>query len=223
MRKYLWPILVIVLALLVAGAWVAFPLARKNVGSAVSSFCTSFAAEAKSAWARLFPSVDDPIIPDLLDDDSIVGTLRATSGNSASPVPTGLGAIADPASDPEPSSLTREQRKLRYEELVAAADQRKREVLLTSLKKCPEGLEALKVTRAYHAKVDEMKKLEEKCGQTDDNVALLRIELVHLKEAVKVANARYKVWKDAHPGEVVDPMSDKLYCDLIARSRFYLD
>ena len=60
-------------------------------------------------------------------------------------------------------------------------------------------------------------------GQTDDGVALLRIELVHLKEAVQVANARYKDWKDAHPAEVVDPMTDKLYCDLIARSRFYRD
>ena len=223
MRKYLWPILVIALAVLVAGAWVAFPKERKAIGPAVSSFCSSFAAEAKNAWARLFPSVDDPIIPDQLGDDSVVGAPRAASANSAPPVPTALGAIADSASDPEPSSLTREQRKRRYEELVAAADQRKREVLFASLKKSPEGLEALKATRAYHAKVDEMKKLEAQRGQTDDGVALLRIELVHLKEAVKVANARYKTWKDAHPGEVVDPMVDKLYCDLISRSRFYKD
>ena len=139
------------------------------------------------------------------------------------PVPTALGAIADSTSDPEPASLTREQRKQRYEELVAAAEQRKREVLFARLKNCPEGLEALKATRAYHAKVAEMKKLEAERGQTDDGVALLRIELVHLKEAVQVANARYKDWKDAHPTEVVDPMTDKLYCDLIARSRFYRD
>ena len=46
MRKYFWPILVITFALLVAGAWVAFPEARKSVGSAISSFCESFAAAA---------------------------------------------------------------------------------------------------------------------------------------------------------------------------------
>ena len=225
MRKYLWPILVIALALLVAGAWVAFPQARKTVCSAVSSFCSSFAAEAKNAWARLSLPKEEPEVPvtDLFEGDDNVGSTRAASVASAPPIPTALGAIADPASDPEPSSLTREQRKQRHKELVAAADQRKREVLFACLKKCPEGLEALKATRAYHAKVDEMKKLEAQRGQTDDGVALLRIELVHLKEAVKVTNARYKAWKDAHPGEAVDPMTDKLYCDLIARSRFYLD
>ncbi|MBR1588966.1 MAG: hypothetical protein IJ658_11650, partial [Kiritimatiellae bacterium] len=139
------------------------------------------------------------------------------------PAATALGAIADPASDPEPASLTREQRKRRYNELIAAANQRKREVLLAALKKCPEGLEALKATRAYHAKADEMRRLEAQHGNTDDNVTMLRIELVHLKEAVKVTNDRYKVWKDSHPGEVADPMTDSLYCDLIARSRFFRD
>lgn len=225
MRNYLWPILVIALALLTAGAWVMFPQARKTVCSAVSSFCSSFAAEAKNAWARLSPPKEEPEVPvaDLFDDGNDIASPRTASVAATQPVPTALGAIADPASDPEPSSLTREQRKQRHKELVAAADQRKREVLFASLKKCPEGLEALKATRAYHAKVKEMKELEAQRGQTDDGVALLRIELVHLKEAVQVANARYKVWKDAHPGETVDPMADKLYCDLVARSRFYLD
>ena len=45
MRKYLWPILVIALALLVAGAWVCFPEERKAVGPAVTSFCNSFIEE----------------------------------------------------------------------------------------------------------------------------------------------------------------------------------
>ena len=108
-------------------------------------------------------------------------------------------------------------------ELVEAANMRKHEVMRANLMKCPDGMEALKVTRAYHEKLDAMKKLEEKYGQTDDRVALARIELVALKEAVQVANDRYKAWKDAHPGETVDPLADKLYCDLIARSRFYRD
>jgi len=225
MRKYLCPLIVIALALLVAGAWVAFPQERKSVGAAVSSFFSSFAAEAKNAWTRLSPPKEKPEVPESepLGDEAEADATRAASAAVASSIPTALGAIADSASDPEPSSLTREQRKQRYKELVAAADQRKREVLFACLKKCPEGLEALKATRAYHAKVDEMKKLEAQRGQADDGVALLRIELVHLKEAVQVANARYKIWKDAHPGEVVDPMTDKLYCDLIARSRFYKD
>ena len=225
MRKYVGPLVVIVLALLVAGAWVGFPQERKSVGSAVSSFLASFTAEAKTAWARLSPPKEVPEVPDSepLGDEQVAASPRADSIAAAPPVPTALGAIADSASDPEPASLTREQRKQRYEELVAAAEQRKREVLFARLKNCPEGLEALKATRAYHAKVAEMKKLEAERGQTDDGVALLRIELVHLKEAVQVANARYKDWKDAHPAEVVDPMTDKLYCDLIARSRFYRD
>ena len=225
MRKYLGPLVVIVLALLVAGAWVGFPQERKSIGSAVSSFSASFTAEAKNAWARLSPPKEVPEVPDSepLDNEQVAASPRADSIAAAPPVPTALGAIADSANDPEPASLTREQRKQRYEELVAAAEQRKREVLFARLKNCPEGLEALKATRAYHAKVAEMKKLEAERGQTDDGVALLRIELVHLKEAVQVANARYKDWKDAHPEAVVDPMTDKLYCDLIARSRFYRD
>ena len=223
MRKYVGPLVVIALALLVAGAWVFFPREIKSVGSAVSSFFASFTAEAKNAWARLSPPKEVPEVPDLPGDEQVAASPRADSIAAAPPVPTALGAIADSASDPEPSSLTREQRKQRYEELVAAAEQRKREVLFARLKNCPEGLEALKATRAYHAKVAEMKKLEAERGQTDDGVALLRIELVHLKEAVQVANARYKDWKDAHPEAVVDPMTDKLYCDLIARSRFYRD
>ena len=230
MRKYFWPILVIALALLVAGAWVAFPEARKGVVPAISSFCESFAAAAKDGWTRLFPPKEEPEVPDLLGDENVAVTTRAATMSdvraaprAASAVATALGTIADPASDPDPASITREQRKQRYKELIAAADQRKREVLFAALKKCPAGLEALKATRAYHAKVDEMKKLEAQHGKTDDSVALIRIELVHLKEAVKVANARYKVWKDAHPEEAVDPMADKLYCDLVARSRFFKD
>ena len=223
MRKYIWPIIVIALALLVAGAWVAFPKERKAISPAISSFCSSFAAETRSAWSRLFPPKEAPEIPDPVLDGNVAALPRTPSATSAPTAPTALGTIADPASDPEPASLTREQRKRRYNELVAAANQRKREVLLASLKKCPEGIEALKATRAYHAKVDEMKKLEEKHGKIDDSVTLLRIELVHLKEAVRVANARYKAWKDAHPEEAVDPMADKLYCDLVARSRFYKD
>ena len=214
MGKYLGPILVIALALSVAVAWVAFPQARASVGPAVSSFCTSFAAEARNAWARLFPSAGTPVVP----DDSVPGDVASNPA-----VPTELGAIANASNDPEPSSLTPEQRKLRHRELLAAADQRKREILRANLAKCPEGLEALKATRAYHAKVDEMKKMEEKYGQTDDRVMAIRIELVALKEAVQVSNARYKIWKNTHPDEIADPLADKIYCDLIARSRFYRD
>ena len=85
------------------------------------------------------------------------------------------------------------------------------------------GSARAKIQRAYHAKVDAMKKLEEKFGPIDDRVEMIRIELVALKESVKVANARYKAWKDAHPAEVVDPLADKLYKDLLYRSRFFRD
>ena len=222
MRKYLWPILVIALALLVAGAWVLFPEERTTASSAVSSFCTSFAEHARNAWTRLFPPAGEAEVPeaDLLDEGDIPD---APSANAASTVATSLGAIADPASDPEPGKLTPEQRKRRYKELVAAADTRKREVMRSNLMKSEVGKEALKATRAYHAKVDAMKKLEEKFGPIDDRVEMIRIELVALKESVKIANARYKAWKDAHPTEVVDPNADKLYHDLIYRSRFFKD
>ncbi len=222
MRKYLWPILVIALALLVAGAWVLFPEERTTASSAVSSFCTSFADHARNAWTRLFPPAGEAEVPeaDLLDEGDIPD---APSANAASTVATSLGAIADPVSDPEPGKLTPEQRKRRYKELVAAADTRKREVMRSNLMKSEVGKEALKATRAYHAKVDAMKKLEEKFGPIDDRVEMIRIELVALKESVKVANARYKAWKDAHPTEVVDPLADKLYKDLLYRSRFFRD
>ena len=222
MRKYLWPILVIALALMAAGAWVLFPKARTTVTSTVSSFCSSFVEHAKNAWTRLFSHDSEAEVPeaDLLDDSDIPDT---PSANAASAVATSLGAIADPASDPEPGKLTPEQRKRRYKELVAAADTRKREVMRSNLMKSEVGKEALKATRAYHAKVDAMKKLEEKFGPIDDRVEMIRIELVALKESVKVANARYKAWKDAHPTEVVDPLADKLYKDLLYRSRFFRD
>ena len=219
MRKYIWPILVIALALLTAGAWVTFPQERRSVGTAISSFCASFAAEAKNAWGRLFPSAEEAVVPDLLDGRDVCDAPRATSDT----IGTELGAVANSADDPNPSALTPEQRRQKYKELVAAANMRKQEVMRANLMKCPDGMEALKVTRAYHEKLDAMKKLEEKYGQTDDRVALIRIELVALKEAVQVANDRYKAWKDTHPTEVVDPLADKLYCDLIARSRFYRD
>lgn len=216
MRKYLGPVLVIALALLVAGAWVSFPQERKAIGPAISSFCSSFAAEAKTAWARLFPSASKPVVPDDGDPPS-------ASGNAAPAVETELGAIADSKNDPEPASLTPAQRRQKYKELLSAADQRKREIMRANLMKSPEGQEALKATRAYHAKVEEMERLEEKYGQTDDRVTRIRIEIVALKEAVQVANIRYKIWKAAHSAEIADPLSDKLYNDLIARSRFYKD
>ena len=222
MRKYLWPIIVIALAFVVAGVWVLFPKERTAVSSAVSSFCTSFAEHARDAWTRLFPPAGEAEVPeaDLLDEGDIPD---APSANAASTVATSLGAIADPASDPEPGKLTPEQRKRRYKELVAAADTRKREVMRSNLMKSEVGKEALKATRAYHAKVDAMKKLEEKFGPIDDRVEMIRIELVALKESVKISNASYKAWKDAHPTEVVDPLADKLYKDLLYRSRFFRD
>ena len=214
MRKYVWPVIAIVLPLLVAGAWVAFPQERESACSAVSSFLASFVAETKAAWGRAFggggdaeplPEPDDPSIEEL----------------AAPAIPTKVKAAA--SDDPDPSSLTPEQRKRKYRELVAAAKARKMEVMRSNLMKCPDGKEALEVTRAFHAKAEEMKRLEAKYGATDDRVALIRIEMVALRESVQVANARYRTWKEAHPSEVVDPLADKIYCDLIARSRFYLD
>jgi len=221
MRNYLWPIIVIALALMAAGAWVLFPQARKTVSSTVSSFRSSFAEHTRDAWARLFPPASEAIVPepDRLEDDNLTDT--ADYANLT--VETALGAIADPASDPVPAKLTPEQRKRRYKELLAAADARKREVMRSNLMKSEAGKEALKATRAYQAKLAAMKKLEDQFGHTDDRVTHIRIEIVALKESVKVANARYKDWKDAHPTEVVDPSADKLYKNLIYRSRFFMD
>ena len=66
MRKYLWPILVIALALSAAGAWVLFPKARTTARSAVSSFCSSFSEQARHAWSRLFPPKGEAVVPDAL-------------------------------------------------------------------------------------------------------------------------------------------------------------
>ena len=186
----------------------------------MSSFWSSFSEQARHAWSRLFPPKGEAVVPDadLLDDlsDDIVGA-------SANHVSTALGAIADSSSDPEPSTLSAEQRNRRYKELVAAASARKLEVMRSNLMKSEVGRDALKVTRIYHAKLDSLKKLEEQFGPVDDRVETIRIELVALKESVKIANARYKAWKDAHPSEVADPLADKLYRDLIYRSRFFRD
>ena len=221
MRKYLWPIIVIALALMAAGAWVFFPGARRTASSTMSSFCSSFAEHARDAWARLFPPASEAIVPelDIPDDDNLADSVSHTN----STVATALGAIADPASDPDPAKLTPEQRKRRYKELLAAADARKRELMRSNLMKSEAGKEALKATRAYQTKLAAMKKLEDQFGHTDDRVTQIRIEIVALKESVKIANARYKAWKDAHPTEVVDPDTDKLYHDLIYRSRFFKD
>ena len=157
MRKYLCPLLVIALALMIAGAWVLFPEARKTAGSTVSSFCKSFAAEAKNAWARLFPSAEKAVVPDRLDGRDVSDAPYAASDT----IGTELGAVANSADDPDPSALTPEQRRQKYKELVEAANMRKHEVMRANLMKCPDGMEALKVTRAYHEKLDAMKKLEE--------------------------------------------------------------
>lgn len=221
MRKYLWPIIVIALALMVAGAWVLFPEARKTACSTVSSFRSSFAEHARDAWARLFPPASEAVVPELdyLDDDNLADAVSHTN----STVATALGAIADPASDPDPAKLTPEQRKRRYKELLAAADARKHEVMRSNLMKSEEGREALKATRAFQAKADEIKRLDQKHGWTDNRLWALRLELAPLRDNAIIANARYKAWKDAHPTEVVDPNTDKLYKNLIYRSRFFKD
>ena len=61
MRKYFWPILVIMLALLVAGTWVLFPQAITSVRSTISS-C---AAAARDGWARLWAKSEEsaPEVP----------------------------------------------------------------------------------------------------------------------------------------------------------------
>ena len=221
MGKYFGPVLVIVLSLLVAGAWVLFPQERKSACSAVSSVLSSFAAEAKAAWSRHMTKASD-------DDKSPVKLVgwEYEEPDLVAAVETASNAVDRlnlPASDPDPSSLTPEQRKRKYNELVAAAKARKMEVMRVNLMKCPNGQEAFTATRAYHAKLEEMKRLEEKYGQTDDRVTAIRIEIVALKEAVQVANVRYKAWKDAHPNEVTDPLANKVYRDLVSRSRFYRD
>jgi hypothetical protein len=214
MKNHVRLLLFVALVLLGAGAWFVFPQERASVCQAVSSFCKSASEKAKGAWARLSPPKET---------EKAEAEAAAKAVADAPAIPTELGAIADPSSDPEPSSLTREQRKRRYAELVAAADKRKREIMFASLKKCPEGMEALRATRAYRAKVEEMKKLESRYGSSDTRVTGLRVELTRLKDVTRTANARYKAWKETHPGEIADPMADKLYCDLISRSNIYKD
>lgn len=223
MKKHPRLFLFVVLVLLGAGAWFAFPQERTSVCQAVSSFCKSASEKTKAAWAQFSPPKEEAAAKKSDPSGGDAAATNATAIAVAPSIPTELGAIADPSSDPEPSSLTREQRKRRYAELVAAADKRKREVMLACLKKCPEGIEALRATRAYRAKVDEMKKLESQYGPSDTRVTGLRVELTRLKDATRVANARYKAWKDAHPGEIVNPLTDKLYCDLVSRSGLYKD
>ncbi len=221
MGKYLWPALVIALAALAAGAWFAFPEERAAAGSAISSFCASFASETKAAWERMMARSaakdESSATPDGQpeDDDPF---LVATTSLVASAEGPRLAA-----DDPDPSSLTPEQRKRKYKELLAAADQRKREVMRANMMKSEVGREALRVTMAFHAKSEELNRLREKHGATDDKLWALRLELSPLRNQVAVANARYKAWKDAHPSEVDDPLADKVYRDLIARSRFYRD
>ena len=231
MKNHVRLLLFVALVLLVAGAWFVFPQERASVCQAVSSFCKSASEKAKDAWARLSPPKETEKAeaeaaakkPALTSGGDVAAAPSAKAVADAPAIPTELGAIADPSSDPDPSSLTREQRKRRYAELVAAADKRKREIMFASLKKCPEGMEALRATRAYHAKVEEMKKLESRYGSSDTRVTGLRVELTRLKDVTRTANARYKAWKEAHPGEIADPMADKLYCDLISRSNIYKD
>lgn len=204
MGKYVWPVLVVALSLLLAGAWVAFPQARRTAAGAVSAFCASFAAEARAGVGRLFARADDGSVDlgDLAQEEA--------------PAPLA-------ADDPDPATLTREQRRSRYRELVAAADARKRTVLRQALSKSAEGREALRATLAYKSKTDEMKRLEAKYGAADDRLWALRLELGPLRDEAAIANARYKAWKAAHPEAAEDPETDPVYCDLVARSRFYRD
>lgn len=231
MRKYFWPILVITLALLVAGTWVFFPEAITSVRSAVSS-C---AAAARDGWARLWVKSGEsaPEVPsaDWGDDDSNLLELvelrpaEIAGKNPSEPAqPMAVAAeLRSAENDPDPSVLTPAQRRQKYKELVDAAKARRLEVMRAYLMKSAEGREALKVTRAYYAKLNEMKQLEEKYGPIDDRVAAIRVKMVPLKEKLKEANARYRAWKEAHPSDVVDPRNDKLYRDLITRSRAFLE
>ena len=231
MRKYFWPILVIMLALLVAGTWVLFPQAITSVRSTVSA-C---AAAAKDGWTRLWAKSESsaPEVPstDWGDDDSNLlelvelrpAEIAGKNSNEPEQPPAVTAELRSAENDPDPSILTPAQRRQKYKELVDAAKARRLEVMRAYLMRSAEGREALKVTRAYYAKLNEMKKLEEKYGPIDDRVAAIRVKMVPLKEKLKEANARYRAWKEAHPSDVVDPRNDKLYRDLITRSRAYLD
>ena len=231
MRKYFWPVLVITLALLVAGTWVFFPEAITSVRSAVSS-C---AAAARDGWARLWVKSGEsaPEVPsaDWGDDDSNLlelAELRAPETPGKNPGAAGPPAavsaeLRSAENDPDPSILTPAQRRQKYRELVDAAKARRLEVMRAYLMKSAEGREALKVTRAYYANLNEVKKLEAQYGPIDDRVAAIRVKMVPLKEKLREANARYRAWKEAHPSDVVDPRNDKLYRDLITRSRAYPD
>lgn len=215
MRKYAAPILVIVVSVAFAIVWRCGLTQR--VREPAARFFGDMGVQIRQGFARLFPSFakDAPIIGTLADDFAEAAA-KATS----------TAEVPEPslsADDPDPASLSPAERQRKYRELVAAANARKMDVLRVALMKSPEGREALKATQAYHAKEKEMKALEEKYGPTDDRVALIRIEMVALRQAVQMANARYKDWKDAHPNEVVDPLADKIYCDLIVRSRFFKD
>lgn len=216
MGRYFWPVLVLLLALSVAGAWRwrAYPRLKASAGPVVSSFCTSFAEEFRRAWARLTTRTTPDDMLELIewpeDETAHAGGARQFAAMLAN-------------DDPDPSTLTPEQRKRKHDELLAAAKARKLEVLRANLMKSQEGRDALKATLAYRAKADEMKRLEAKHGAADDRLWSLRLELAPLKDEVAIANARYKTWKDAHPSEVVDPSADETYRDLITRSRFYAD
>jgi len=206
MGRYLWPILIIVPSVLVAGLWWYRPQMLATARSKATLVGTSFAAEFKKGLARL---------ADKGEDDSSEAVCPLPPEEERPPV------LHD--DDPDPASLTPAQRKEKYMALTAAAKARYTEVLSSTLKKSREGMEALQATQAYHAKVAEMKRLEKQYGAVDDRVTHARIELTALREAVQLANVRYKAWKEQHKDEVADPDSDPAYRDLVARSRFYAD
>ena len=214
MSKYRLPILIIIVSVLTTVTWRFFPVVR-------SCLPQDMKARIADVFDQIARSFADRFSANSADDDKMCGVTATIPPDEPTNVKS--AEVTLKPDDPPPNSLTSEQRKAKYRELMAAAKARRIEVMRSSLSQSKEGLAALDATIALNEKVKELDKMVKLHGATDIRVERVQLEIVRLKDEARRANEAYKTWKLSHPGKVPQPDEDPVYRDLVARSRFYVD
>ncbi len=232
--KY-WPIFLIVAAISTAAVWKFAPMVP--LSQSARSACVRWTHKARQIVGLEPAPVYQHTIPEMANAATVsqpattaeakplpaaTQPIAPKTPNVARAVTSGGGNAAVPDDDDEdPLSMTREQRKKRYDELTKLADERRHQILRENLMKSEEGKRALAAVKKFKAFGAEVNELKKKYGETDSRVVSKRGELLKLKDEVRRTNDEYKKWKEAHRDEFKVPEEDEKYRELIGKREMY--
>ncbi len=227
--KY-WPIFLIVAAISTAAVWRLAPMVPLSRDARTT--CVRWAHKARQMIGLEPAPVYQHAIPEMANAAAVSQPATTTESK---PLPAAVQPVANKStqagksggvsndSDEDPLSMTREQRKKKYDELTKLADERRHQILRENLTKSEEGKRALAAVKKFKAFGEEVNELKKKYGETDSRVVSKRGELLKLKDEVRRTNDEYKKWKEAHRDEFKVPEEDMTYRKLIGKRQLYSD